>query len=205
MQSVFKMTLSWSDKPFVHKHVTQKAEPICVFSHQNVMLLSWKIDSNLGSWSETSTLFEQKNIKASKLVGSVWWGGGPPEPEFLNEHKNRFQGFNSASLAARYDNVPNPHRLFENSTTGPLHTAFTDVNTHDLTIHVDFKLNLFENTLPEYTVQPMHPPHPYTGGCYSGQLTLILRKNIYLCAAYFSLLNLPKGKSLGRSKPATNS
>ncbi len=26
-----------------------------------------------------------------------------------------------------------------------------------------------------------------------------------LCAADFSLLNLPKGKSLGRSKPATNS
>ncbi len=25
------------------------------------------------------------------------------------------------------------------------------------------------------------------------------------CAADFSLLNLPKGKSLGRSKPATNS
>ncbi len=28
---------------------------------------------------------------------------------------------------------------------------------------------------------------------------------IYDCAADFSLLNLPKGKSLGRSKPATNS
>jgi hypothetical protein len=28
---------------------------------------------------------------------------------------------------------------------------------------------------------------------------------IYNCAADFSLLNLPKGKSLGRSKPATNS
>jgi hypothetical protein len=27
----------------------------------------------------------------------------------------------------------------------------------------------------------------------------------YACAADFSLLNLPKGKSLGRSKPATNS
>ncbi len=26
-----------------------------------------------------------------------------------------------------------------------------------------------------------------------------------VCAADFSLLNLPKGKSLGRSKPATNS
>ncbi len=28
---------------------------------------------------------------------------------------------------------------------------------------------------------------------------------VYDCAADFSLLNLPKGKSLGRSKPATNS
>ncbi len=28
---------------------------------------------------------------------------------------------------------------------------------------------------------------------------------IIICAADFSLLNLPKGKSLGRSKPATNS
>ncbi len=29
--------------------------------------------------------------------------------------------------------------------------------------------------------------------------------SIYYCAAGFALLNLPKGKSLGRSKPATNS
>ncbi len=29
--------------------------------------------------------------------------------------------------------------------------------------------------------------------------------NVTWCAADFSLLNLPKGKSLGRSKPATNS
>ncbi len=29
--------------------------------------------------------------------------------------------------------------------------------------------------------------------------------NIFTCAAGFALLNLPKGKSLGRSKPATNS
>jgi hypothetical protein len=28
---------------------------------------------------------------------------------------------------------------------------------------------------------------------------------VHCCAADFSLLNLPKGKSLGRSKPATNS
>jgi hypothetical protein len=31
------------------------------------------------------------------------------------------------------------------------------------------------------------------------------REERYKCAADFSLLNLPKGKSLGRSKPATNS
>jgi hypothetical protein len=31
------------------------------------------------------------------------------------------------------------------------------------------------------------------------------RKPVQLCVADFSLLNLPKGKSLGRSKPATNS
>ncbi len=30
-------------------------------------------------------------------------------------------------------------------------------------------------------------------------------KGMSFCAADFSLLNLPKGKSLGRSKPATNS
>jgi hypothetical protein len=29
--------------------------------------------------------------------------------------------------------------------------------------------------------------------------------NMHVCAADFSLLNLPKGKSLGCSKPATNS
>ena len=31
------------------------------------------------------------------------------------------------------------------------------------------------------------------------------RTSFHHCAADFSLLNLPKGKSLGRSKPATNS
>ncbi len=31
------------------------------------------------------------------------------------------------------------------------------------------------------------------------------KMNMRACAADFSLLNLPKGKSLGRSKPATNS
>ncbi len=30
-------------------------------------------------------------------------------------------------------------------------------------------------------------------------------QNIWICAADFSLLNLPKGKSLGCSKPATSS
>ncbi len=40
---------------------------------------------------------------------------------------------------------------------------------------------------------------------------IIVQKQLFLnnannnCAADFSLLNLPKGKSLGRSKPATNS
>ncbi len=37
-------------------------------------------------------------------------------------------------------------------------------------------------------------PFFYTNKSYMGR-----------CAADFSLLNLPKGKSLGRSKPATNS
>ncbi len=32
-----------------------------------------------------------------------------------------------------------------------------------------------------------------------------VQRNDYNCAAGFALLNLPKGKSLGRSKPATNS
>jgi hypothetical protein len=38
---------------------------------------------------------------------------------------------------------------------------------------------------------------------HEGTFTIIVI--IYFCAADFSLLNLPKGKSLGRSKPATNS
>ncbi len=33
----------------------------------------------------------------------------------------------------------------------------------------------------------------------------MIKQNNRRCAADFSLLNLPKGKSLGRSKPATNS
>ncbi len=32
-----------------------------------------------------------------------------------------------------------------------------------------------------------------------------MQRKFYHCAAGFALLNLPKGKSLGRSKPATNS
>ncbi len=39
-------------------------------------------------------------------------------------------------------------------------------------------------------------------------MTIISVKNLQEkchCAAGFALLNLPKGKSLGRSKPATNS
>ena len=32
-----------------------------------------------------------------------------------------------------------------------------------------------------------------------------LKNHDWACAAGFALLNLPKGKSLGRSKPATNS
>ncbi len=40
--------------------------------------------------------------------------------------------------------------------------------------------------------------------------TILIKRSTWLiyhstCAADFSLLNLPKGKSLGRSKPATNS
>ncbi len=40
-----------------------------------------------------------------------------------------------------------------------------------------------------------------TKKCKNYQRTI----QIIHCAADFSLLNLPKGKSLGRSKPATNS
>jgi hypothetical protein len=34
---------------------------------------------------------------------------------------------------------------------------------------------------------------------------LVVNFFVTICAADFALLNLPKGKSLGRSKPATNS
>ena len=36
-------------------------------------------------------------------------------------------------------------------------------------------------------------------------LPILLQENMWTCAAGFALLNLPKGKSLGRSKPETNS
>jgi hypothetical protein len=46
--------------------------------------------------------------------------------------------------------------------------------------------------------------HPFTAmkrlRCFG-----TLHFEVTKCAADFSLLNLPKGKSLGRSKPATNS
>ena len=37
------------------------------------------------------------------------------------------------------------------------------------------------------------------------RFVMLCRFEINRCAADFALLNLPKGKSLGRSKPATNS
>ncbi len=40
--------------------------------------------------------------------------------------------------------------------------------------------------------------------CQKGRKNTVQTK-VYYCAADFSLLNLPKGKSLGRSKPATSS
>ena len=44
----------------------------------------------------------------------------------------------------------------------------------------------------------------YTKQNYGGHDVLLLKLK-GMCAAGFALLNLPKGKSLGRSKPATNS
>ncbi len=55
-----------------------------------------------------------------------------------------------------------------------------------------------------------HSPHPpyrtvkKSTAPYKGH-NIRLQCNHTYCAADFSLLNLPKGKSLGRSKPATNS
>jgi hypothetical protein len=43
------------------------------------------------------------------------------------------------------------------------------------------------------------------GGPDSDEGTDTLVLYVYYCAAGFALLDLPKGKSLGRSKPATNS
>ncbi len=62
---------------------------------------------------------------------------------------------------------------------------------------------------PQIPLLPLHhlehaydwPGPPYK----SGQAAAPSLKGIVQCAADFSLLNLPKGKSLGRSKPATNS
>ncbi len=50
------------------------------------------------------------------------------------------------------------------------------------------------NDLPVFTVQ-----------CTSVQFLYFVFETLYDCAADFSLLNLPKGKSLGRSKLATSS
>ncbi len=45
----------------------------------------------------------------------------------------------------------------------------------------------------------------FFGQIERGTLCLIRLDLVGACAADFALLNLPKGKSLGRSKPATNS
>ncbi len=144
-------------------------------------MLSWKIDSNLGSWSKTSTLYEQKNIKASKLVLDCWIRRRTPRDRIFKQAQVSIPRFHSASLAARYDNVPNPHRLFENSTTGPLYSLYRckyPWPDHPCWFQIKF---VWKYTTWVYC--PTHaspPPVLYTGGCYSGQLTLILRKNIYL-------------------------
>ncbi len=56
-----------------------------------------------------------------------------------------------------------------------------------------------------FYLSTFHPPPPPSQLQYSQGLYLLQYTERRKCAADFSLLNLPKGKSLGRSKPATNS
>ncbi len=51
----------------------------------------------------------------------------------------------------------------------------------------------------------LHFPIYEEGGPSSYMPLQLLHSELPYCAAGFALLNLPKGKSLGRSKPETNS
>ncbi len=59
-----------------------------------------------------------------------------------------------------------------------------------------YRINIVKQTTL-IVIDVSAPPPPFTTSANSVITTF--------CAADFSLLNLPKGKSLGRSKPATNS
>ncbi len=52
------------------------------------------------------------------------------------------------------------------------------------------------------TINNQNFQKPSRNPCNRTKVKILEKRN---CAADFSLLNLPKGKSLGRSKPATNS
>ncbi len=77
---------------------------------------------------------------------------------------------------------------------------------------VNIGLSTFISTFSKFS--PLHlykSPPPYKH-IENNRLEWLHTKNycrnvtkLYICAADFSLLNLPEGKSLGRSKPATNS
>jgi hypothetical protein len=80
-----------------------------------------------------------------------------------------------------------------------LSMSFHKVKKH-LEIYKYFKLLGLKCTTPELNalrrLKRVTRCHLQTGSLYH---------MFHGCAADFSLLNLPKGKSLGRSKPATNS
>ncbi len=81
-----------------------------------------------------------------------------------------------------------------------LQYAFTDNNvTGSPHVQYLYRVSSLTRTIP-FTVHGVLTLTLPVTGCYYSQFLLQ-----GCCAADFSLLNLPKGKSLGRSKPATNS
>ncbi len=80
-------------------------------------------------------------------------------------------------------------------------------NTGTMYCIIDKKTGLFFNAYDTGTrYLSLDNKLSLSGQVFFNELIKVFLGNCYIsCAADFSLLNLPKGKSLGRSKPATNS
>jgi hypothetical protein len=109
------------------------------------------------------------------------------------------------STVKRVDEVVrHPHLVTQDQFT-QVSKKVSEIPAEDFTINIELFLQTFTNVelvRQNWIISKVTSPQIYFPMLYHCAKLSSLFKS---CAADFSLLNLPKGKSLGRSKPATNS